>query len=185
MIDVSHTLIEKAVQKDVQAFQEIYELTGKYVYNIVLRIVNNAHDAQEVTQDVFVAIYKKLDQFNYQSKFTTWAYRIAVNSAINFAKRRTRTTGGHVSLSRQAIQYADVSSEPELTREERESTVQRLFNQLPEEQRACMVLRTVDQLSYEEIADVLGINMNTVRSRLKRAREKLMQYRKEVIGHEV
>src|SRR5689334_18703031 len=91
MEDIARDILIKASQGDMQAFEEVYKTTQGFVYNVALRVVSNREDALEVSQEVFMTIYNKLKGFRFESSFKTWVYRITANTAINFAKKHSRT----------------------------------------------------------------------------------------------
>lgn len=179
MEEISKDILVRASQGDIQAFEEVYKASSSFVYNVALRVVNNREDASEVTQEVFMIIYDKLKNFRFESSFKTWVYRITANYAINFAKKNSR---------RKTVSYEEafgagaVTSEAEahMDQEHQNDIVANLLGEINPDQRACVVLRNIEGLSYQEIAKALNININTVRSRLKRAREKLLTLRKVV-----
>lgn len=177
MSDISSELITKAVQGDMKAFEEIYRATAGFVYNVALRITNNRDDADEVTQDVFVSVHRNLKNFAFRSSFKTWVYRIAANTAINHCKRSSRLTERQVEYD-PAIHDIGKASEmsDKVNKEQSAHIVEALLSVLDPDQRACIVLREIQGFDYREIADTLHININTVRSRLKRAREKLLTF---------
>lgn len=181
MVEISRELIIKASEGDMNSFEEIYRLSSGFVYNVAFRIANNAKDAEEITQDVFIKIYKNLKSFGFRSSFKTWIYRITANAAINFKKRLLKEEDKRVDY--------EPRLNPEMVNKGKdyasESLVRFLLSRLGPEHRACIVLREIEGFSYEEISNTLGININTVRSRLKRARKKLVALRKEVVKNEV
>jgi RNA polymerase sigma-70 factor (ECF subfamily) len=183
MEEIAKETLIRASQGDMQAFEEVYKASSSFVYNVALRVVNNREDALEVSQEVFLIIYNKLKSFRFESSFKTWAYRITANTAINFAKRSSRVKT--VPFEEKFGEGALVNEvEAHIDQEHQEQLVESLLGELNCDQRACVVLRDIQGLSYEEIARALNININTVRSRLKRSREKLlslkgkMQYEK-------
>ncbi|MBU1062280.1 MAG: sigma-70 family RNA polymerase sigma factor [Candidatus Omnitrophica bacterium] len=181
MIEIGRELIIKASEGDMNSFEEIYRLSSGFVYNIALRIANNAKDAEEITQEVFIKVFKNLKSFSFRASFNTWVYRIAVNAAINFKKRASKEENKRVDYeSRLNTELVDKGKD-----HASESLVKFLLSNLSPEHRACIVLREMEGLSYEEISNVLRININTVRSRLKRARQKLVTLRKEVVRNEL
>ena len=181
MQDISGDTLSRAAEGDLQPFEVIYKATVNFVYNVVFRIVNNREDAEEVTQEVFLIIYRKLSGFRFESSFKTWVYRIAVNCAINFAKKRAKTKNRMVEYDDQLImETVSSGAGKEMDEEHRDKIVERLLSVISPDQRACVVLRNIEGLSYQEIAQTLKININTVRSRLKRAREKLLALGKKV-----
>ena len=179
MQEIPQDLLIRASEGDIQAFQEIYKMASSYVYNLALRISNNQEEAEEITQDVFLKIYNHLRYFQFRSAIKTWIYRITVNTAINASKKRSRELSRRADFN-ENIQYGPASEvlKQRLDQEENEALISRLLKLLNPKQRACVVLRDIQGLSYKEIARTLGINLNTVRTRLKRARQTLLNARK-------
>jgi RNA polymerase sigma-70 factor (ECF subfamily) len=179
MEDIAKDTLIKASQGDMQAFEEVYKASSSFVYNVALRVVNNREDALEVAQEVFMIIHNKLKDFRFESSFKTWAYRITANTAINYAKKnsRTKTVPFEEAFGEGSVEN-DV--EAQMDQEHQSKLVEQLLGELNPDQRACVVLRDIQGLSYEEIAQALNININTVRSRLKRSREKLLSLKKTV-----
>lgn len=177
MENISRDIIAKAAGGDIEAFEDIYRKTSTFVYNVALRITNNTEDADEVTQDVFMKIYRNLKNFNSLSSLNTWIYRITVNTAINRLKAEKKHTDGRIDCD-PAVQPV---SQKEGVRNNIDSKerVSLLLSALNPDQRACIVLREIEGLNYREIARAMRININTVRSRLKRARQKLLAFAKK------
>jgi RNA polymerase sigma-70 factor, ECF subfamily len=187
MQDILKETLIKAQEGDFESFENIYKETSGFVYNVALRIVNNKQDAEEVVQDVFLNIYHNLRGFRFQSSFRTWAYRIAVNCAINHVKKMGREKNRVKEYGNNLMQVGQTSQEPEIDKlnDGQERIISSLLGVLDVNQRACIVLRNIEGLSYQEISSTLKININTVRSRLKRAREKLLSFGKEGIKNEL
>ena len=177
MSDISNDLIIRAVQGDMGAFEEIYKATSGFVYNVALRITNNRSDADEVTQDTFIKVHKNLKNFAFRSSFRTWVYRIAVNTAINHVKRFAKYRAARTEYD-PAIHDAAVAADTDrvIDKQDADHLLAAILGTLDADQRACIVLREIQGLDYQAIADTLNININTVRSRLKRAREKLLAF---------
>lgn len=184
MQDIAREILIKAGEGDLESFEAVYNAVSGFVYNVALRVVNNKEDAEEVTQEVFLLIYSELKKFRFESSFKTWVYRITANCAINFAKKMSK-------IRNKTMRYEDTPELETLSAGYRDKTVaidtgeavEKLLGVINPEQRACVVLRDIEGFSYVEIAKSLGININTVRSRLKRARERLLALNKGV-GHE-
>ncbi len=176
-MDIDKDLLIRASQGDMQAFEEVYKASSSFVYNVALRVVNNREDALEVAQEVFMIIHDKLKGFRFESSFKTWAYRITANYAINYAKKnsRAKTVPFEESFGEGAV-FNEVQTQ--MDQEDKAQLVEKLLSELNPDQRACVVLRDIQGLSYEEIAQALNININTVRTRLKRAREKLLSLKR-------
>ena len=176
MIEVSKELIERASSGDREAFKEVYKLTSGYVYAVAIRVSRNVEDAQEVVQDVFVKIHKNLHKFKFRSKFTTWIYRITINTAINCYNRSRKKRFFEINDVRYMENIGvEGSISAGLEAEDTEKAVSSMLANLNADQRTCMILREIEGLSYQEISEVLKIKINTVRTRLKRAREVLVR----------
>ena len=179
MEDISRDIIARASRNDMEAFRQIYEKTCAFVYNVAFRIANNREDADEITQDVFMKAYRNLRKFNFLASFTTWIYRITVNTAINYKK----ATKKHVN---QRVDYDTVlntvstgeTARGNIDKQDKKAQISVLLSALNPDQRACVVLREIEGMNYREIANALKTNINTVRTRLKRAREKLLSLAK-------
>lgn len=167
------------------SFDEVVERYEKRVFNLLLRMVDDYDEAADLTQDVFVQAYKALDSFRGDSKIYTWLYRIAINRCKNRIKQINRNAAyiagslddpvdGEDTLSRDV---PDLSNAPEtyLERVELREVVQREIAQLPHDFRVVIVLRDLQGLSYREMADVIGISLEAVKSRLFRARTQLRE----------
>lgn len=187
MREIEKEQICRAGQGDMGAFREIYQKTSGYVYALAYRIVNTKHDAEEVTQDVFLKVYRSLNSFKFEASFKTWLYRIAVNTALNHAKKRKRVTTREVEeIFEDPATVTQPDAGKRLEAEDSERKLKALLDRLNPDQRACIVLREIEGMDYQTIAANLGMNINTVRSRLKRARETLMMLgKKEVASHEM
>ncbi len=179
MEDIAKDILVRASQGDMKAFEDVYKASSSFVYNVAFRVVNNREDALEVAQEVFMIIYNKLKEFRFESSFKTWTYRITANTAINFAKKssRTKTVPFEEDFGEGAVLN---EAQTRMDQEHQGKLVEKLLGELNPDQRVCVVLRDIQGLSYEEIAQSLNININTVRSRLKRSREKLMSLKRLV-----
>ena len=176
MNDIPKDTLIKASRGDMSAFEEIYRLSSGFVYSVALRITRNRDDAQEVAQEVFLKIYRKLRSFRFQASFKTWAYRVTANAAINSYRRRAKemARSGDFDIAIKTEGVCEVV-ESEVDQKDNQEQVSKLLEELNPDQRTCVVLRELEGLSYKEIAKALKININTVRSRLKRARQALMR----------
>ncbi|MFC1807123.1 RNA polymerase sigma factor [Candidatus Omnitrophota bacterium] len=186
MDTLDRDLIIRASEGDVDSFEQIYKAYSGFVYNLALRVGRNKDDANEVTQDVFMSIYRNLKNFKFNSSFKTWVYRVATNYSINYAKKRSKVNDRTIEYSDSLDSHTTESEiSANIEKEHRSFVIKKMLDMLNPEYRICMVLRHIEGLSYEEIADLLRVNINTVRTRLKRARERLLAARKEVVNNEV
>ena len=176
-------ILKQASGGDIEAFEDIYRTFSGFVYNVALGITHDRADAEEVTQDVFIKAYRGLRSFRFGSSFKTWVYRIAVNEALNryngSKKERIRRANYDDSIETQPAAH---SGAEEIMRSDNETRYAMLLEKLDQHQRACLVLREIEGLSYKDIAGVLRIPINTVRSRLKRARQALLEKVRKELG---
>lgn len=180
--DVSKELLRQASEGDLDAFGEIYKAASGFVFNVALRVTGNHEDALEGAQETFIKIFKHLKKFKFQSSFKTWVYRITVNSALDIRKRVSVEAGRRIELGEdfglEKVDFGgnnDNSAQRNIEDLTNKETVGRLLDKLNPDQRAVIVLRDMQGMSYEDVARALQINKNTVRSRLKRAREMLVR----------
>jgi RNA polymerase sigma-70 factor (ECF subfamily) len=186
MHEIARSTIEEAAEGDIGAFEEIYRAYSPAVYSIAFNITRNSHDAEEAAQDAFVRTFRNLKNFKFESSFGTWLYRVAVNSAINTYNSRARRKQEEAGLDEAACMTDayDNCMKDEIERQSAKEKVKELLGHLSPDHRSCIVLREIEGLDYGQIADVLRVPINTVRSRLKRAREALVAMgRKEGLDH--
>jgi RNA polymerase sigma-70 factor (ECF subfamily) len=185
-------LIRRLKQRDELAFTEVVRLYQNKVYGLVYRMMGSREEAQDVAQDVFITVLKNIDGFRGDAKFSTWLYRVAANhckNRIKYLSRRSRTIGsgldgvpeqGMGDLGQAPLQGHIDGPDKVLEGRQLEALVQRAMELLDEEHRLLIILRDVEDLSYQEIADITGLNDGTVKSRLHRARMFIKEY---VEGH--
>ena len=168
-------LIDLAVHGDRNAFTALVEMNQERLFASMIQVTGSPEEAEEVVQEAFIRAFLKLDTFQRNSQFFTWLYRIAFNSALT-RKRRNRA---RVSLDHwrennglEVTDTADAVDEPML-RQERVNLVRAAIQILSEDHRTILVLREMQERSYEDIAEILEISIGTVRSRLSRARNQL------------
>jgi RNA polymerase sigma-70 factor (ECF subfamily) len=179
-----HRLIADCLQGDPAAFGVLVRRYQDRLYHTVFRLVGNAEDAQDVVQEAFLSAYQSLEGFKGDSLFFTWLYRIAVNAAISFKRKRRvvipiDAARGGASEAPQGVEPADPSelSRPghALEREEQEHRIQRALSRLSPEHRAVLVLKDMEGQKYEAMAELLQVPVGTIRSRLHRARLELRE----------
>lgn len=182
-IDQNHIDIEtiKAFQKgDMKAFRVIYDRTKNMVYSIAQRLVRNGQDIEDVMHDVYLRVYEQRNKYSpKRSKFTTWAYRVALNHAINMTRSKKWLP---IDIDMDKFFPHKVEDNDILERiitDERSLKVNMALKNIPVKYRVCLVMKEIEDLSYQEIADILGINIGTVRSRIYRAKEALKKLLEE------
>jgi RNA polymerase sigma-70 factor (ECF subfamily) len=172
-------LIEQFVSGSEASFEEIVRRYETKVYNLAMRLTRNPEDAEEVLQDVFITIYRKIGGFEGKAKFSSWLYRITVNAAfMKLRKRRQDQTvpleemlphfHTHSSLAPQNLFTAPGDSLA--INNEIRIALESAIGRLPEDYRAVFVLRDIDGLSNKEVGDILSLSIPAVKSRLHRSR---------------
>ena len=181
------SLIEACLAGRREAFGQLVERYQHRLFHSLVHLLGSTEDAQDAAQDALILAFEKLGTFRGESQFYSWLFRIAYNSAVS-SKRKlgsSKRKTGPMSVSLEArrdasgLEPADLnpSTEPSFGLEvsDRQRLVQQALGELSEEFRAAIVLKEIEQMSYEEIAEVVGIPLGTVRSRIHRARMELRQ----------
>jgi RNA polymerase sigma-70 factor (ECF subfamily) len=189
--------IARLVARDESAFNELVMAYERRVFALVFRMLGRRDEAEDLAQEVFVQVFKAIDQFRGESKLSTWIYRIAVNLCKNRSKYLSRRHLGdqddvdamaeRVPLSAaKGVSVGDVSRPDDLVEGmQLEIVVKRAIEQLEPEFREVLVLRDVEDLSYEEIASITGLPDGTVKSRIHRARAQLRALVEKAMGEKV
>lgn len=176
----SYWLIGETLRGDTAAFGELVRRYQERLFNTVFRLVDNAEDAQDVVQEAFLNAYQSLDSFKGDSRFFTWLYRIAINTAISL--KRKHKAGLSIDAGRNgesAIEPLDASMYGQpghaLEQAEEERRIQWALNRMSPEHRAVLVLKDIEGQKYETMAEILMVPIGTIRSRLHRARAELRE----------
>ena len=171
-------LIRRAQQGDNGAFEELLLLHQKKVYNLCLRMSANPDDALDLSQEAFLRAWRSLGQYQFEASFSTWLFRLTSNICIDFLRRKKRrqetslTESYDDSNEGAELSVPDAQPGPEQQAMTNETKIElaRAMEQLSPEHREILQLRVVEDLQYEQIADILGVRVGTVKSRLARAR---------------
>ena len=171
-------LIRRARGGDGVAWEEIVSLYSRRVFNLAYRFTSNVSAAEDLTQEVFIRIYKTLDQYDSkQGDLSNWLMRLARNLIIDDYRHRQRNPQNSMADAVDDHQYhlrsVGTSAQREIERKELASQVQEGIDKLPDDLRTCVILRDIEELSYQEIVDVLKIPEGTVKSRINRGRIEL------------
>ena len=179
MTELERTLLRRLRDRDERAFKELIEAHRDRVFNISYRMLSNREEAQDVAQEVFITVFKTIDTFREESKFSTWLYRVTVNhckNRIKYLARRhdrdrdeldenTRETNGAIATPVRAPQPDRALEGAQI-----EVLLEAAIKTLDDDQREVVVLRDIEELSIEEICEITGLADGTVKSRLHRAR---------------
>ena len=186
--DTDQQLVQRAQRGDLQAFDLLVLKYQGRIAALISRYVSDAGEVEDVTQEAFIKAYRALGKFRGDSAFYTWLYRIAANAAKNHLVAKGRRPGADATIEdAEGVDEGGLLSEsasPEALAMggELAEVVESALNALPDELKAALMLREFDGLSYDDIADVLGCPVGTVRSRIFRAREAIDQRVKEQIS---
>ena len=186
---VDQALVERVQRGDKSAFDILVRKYQHKVVKLVSRYIKDHDEVYDVSQEAFIKAYRALPNFRGDSAFYTWMYRIAINTAKNFLVAKGRRLPNVDIDAQEAEQYDGATAlqdyatpEQMLRRDEVEQTVLNAIESLPEDLRTAIMLREIEGLSYEEIADTMSCPVGTVRSRIFRARESIDKGLKPVLG---
>lgn len=189
-------LVERAQAGDQDAFQAIVERYQRKVYSICYGMLKDKADSYDVSQEVFIKVYRYLEKFNHDSSFYTWLYRITVNKCIDFIRKRDRRRevdyNDEVKRKREVggddnIMPSKLGLRPDRVygRKELRAKMLEALETLSEKHRTILILREVEGLSYDEMADVLDVSKGTVMSRLYHARRYFQAAIEEYLGEDL
>lgn len=177
-------LVKAFLAGDQRAFDILVTRHQNMIFNVCYRLIGDYEEANDSAQETFIKAFSSLKGFRSEASFSTWLYRIAVNTCKNklsslkyrfnmMMSRLDRPREGENSCWKMEILDDSSSPEPSLERKELEMHIQREIDSLPKDQKLVIVLRDIEGLSYEEVAQITGFNKGTVKSKLARARQRL------------
>ncbi|NRA42518.1 MAG: RNA polymerase sigma factor RpoE [Pseudomonadales bacterium] len=183
-------LVERVQQGDKRAFDLLVIKYQQRVAALVARFIYDSAEVQDVTQEAFIKAYRALENFRGESQFYTWLYRIAVNTAKNYLVAKGRRPPGTDIDVDDAVHFEGNSPLKDMENPQNQLSSQQLMEKvnqsiksLPEDLRVALTLREYDGMSYEEIAEVMGCPVGTVRSRIFRAREAVDEAIQPLLDH--
>ncbi|MFA6596077.1 MAG: sigma-70 family RNA polymerase sigma factor [Ignavibacteriaceae bacterium] len=177
------SLIKRFIDGDESIFKELVNRHKEKVRNLIFVTLNSPDMIDDLSQEVFISVYKKLDRFRFESQFTTWLYRITINKCRDHLRRvKIRSILSPLSASEAELSYSSTAVHDE---NEIQEIVRNGVAQLPEKLKTPLILKDFEGLSYQEIAETLGTEVGTIKSRIFRAREALKKilepYKKELL----
>lgn len=184
-------LIRRLKERDEAAFRELVETYSDRVFNMTYRMLGNREEAEDVSQEVFITVFKSIDTFRGDAKFSTWLYRVTANHCKNrikyLARRHDRSRAEFDERIDRKAAAGGTTAPSEIQRPDQQVEgaqtavmIQTLIAELDEDHRVLIVLRDIEELSYDEICQITELPEGTVKSRLHRARQAL---RKKIIKH--
>lgn len=185
-------LILRLRARDLTAFDELVAHFERPIYALCFRLLGDAEEARDAAQETFLKVYKGLSGFRAESGLKTWIYRIAINQAMNqqrWWRRRHRDETISLDISRgesdttlgSSLPGKSISPEAQAIASERERSIMKALGEIKQEYRVALILREIEELSYEEIAETLSVSIGTVKSRIARGREELRRRVKNLI----
>lgn len=184
---IEHELISRLKAGDGIAFKELVETRQSLVFNTVLGFLQNQEDAEDVTQDVFIKVFESIEQFKGESALSTWIYRVAVTTALEFIRRKKRKKrfgflspilgdDNEPTLELPDFHHPGVS----LDNKEKSAILFKAIKELPENQQIAFILNKVEGLSYQEVAEIMKTSLSAVESLLHRAKTNLKEILKKL-----
>ena len=168
-------MIKAILKGDQKAFKLLVDTYQLMVVNTCYAFVHDQDEAEDIAQDVFIQVFESLSTFRFQSKLSTWLYKIAVNRSINHCK----SPRGAIKVDIESWKQQEVALSPEmpqqqlLEEQEQLELLHRSIDRLPENQRTALILNKYEELSYKEIAEIMGTTLSSVESLLLRAKNNL------------
>lgn len=182
MTDSEKLWLARSREGDVESFEKLIERYQKTAYNVALRMMHHEEDAKDATQEALIKAFRSIQSFRGDSGFSTWLYRILVNTCKDELRKRRGNTvsleqGRQTESGYEAIDLADVTFAPEevLKNQDTRQTINTAIQALPEQNRTAVILRDVQGYSYEDIGILLGCPVGTVKSRINRGRQLLKE----------
>ena len=172
-------LMERVKGRDDNAFEELVNRYKNKLFSLVCRLINNRDEAEDILQETFLRVYRERERYDPYFCFSTWVYTIALNLTKNYLKRRSTFKFLELSLIQDDKRY---SSESDASDSGLKTLLEDAIAKLPTKYRSSLVMRDVNQLAYEEMAQILKVPLGTIKSRVNRARNILRKRLKNKIG---
>ncbi len=169
--------LKRARQNDKNAWESLVRENERMVYHIAYRMMQNEEDAKDISQEIFIKVYRSLSKFDESAVFSTWLYRIAVNTCIDALRKRKGNQT--ISLQEQTQKKQQDTPEQNYLQKEEQIQIMQTIESLSPEHKAMILMRDMEDMTYGEIAECLSLSLGTVKSRIARARE---QFKKEFLA---
>lgn len=178
--DPDFILIDRILSGETSLYADLVEKYQRYVFTIVSKILPARGEAEEASQDSFIKAFQSLKAFNRESKFSTWLYRIAFNTAVSYGRKQRK---GQISIENTVIVQSH-EGEHQMEHEDKKKFLDQALARLGEVDRTALTLFYLQELSLEEIAQVTGMQPNTAKVRIHRARQKMAEELKTILNRE-
>jgi RNA polymerase sigma factor (sigma-70 family) len=181
--ETDNSIIERILSGDKSGYKDLANRHKDYAFTVAYKIAGTREDAEEIAQDAFIQAFQALPTFNQEAKFTTWFYRIVFNTALMF-KRKNRIQTDDIETSHTA-QFAPADTDNDLKISEQRQYIQQALNHLSHDDVTVITLFYLKEQSLEEIAQIVGASAETIKVKLCRARKRLAEEMKKILGNEV
>lgn len=183
--------IIKGIQTgDQSAFKELVDTYKDMVYKVCFNFLRNNEEAEDITQEVFLTIYKNINIFKKESRLSTWIYRIAVNKSLNYIRKNKKVKifsifkrDKNSSEEKETDLTSQVTADEHMLTAERSSIIKKALGALPDNQRTAFTLHNIEGFTYEEIAGIMECSVSAVESRIHRAKTKLRKLLIKMYGN--
>lgn len=183
-------LIREALKGDQAAFKKLLKRYHDPIFNLIYRIIHNREQVEDLTQESFVKAFASLRNFNEEYAFSTWIYKIATNTSIDYIRKKkleTFSINKPIALeeSDYTFELPDITYQPdkEIINRQRSKLLEEAINRLPEKYKRVIILRHTEERDYAEIASILKLPIGTVKAHIFRARELLNKHLRDIIKH--
>lgn len=176
-------LIKRCQDGDIDAFEELITVHKQKVYNIAFKMLNNEEDAMDVSQETLIKVYKSIKNFNQRSSFSTWIYKVCVNTCLDFLRKNKKSDKVYYieefkdknesNVNNQIMSSNYDTPEEALDKKIKIQVINDAINKLTPDFKTMIILRDVQGFSYDEISNITNTSLGTVKSRIKRARDNL------------
>ncbi len=173
VVPLEQAALRSCQSGEIRGLEGLYEIYAERVFRTCFRILGDQGAAEDQVHEVFLRVFEQIARFDGRARFSTWLYRLAVNHTLNRLRKRKRRSSKLVEFARPATAPPRESPDRALLRKEESDQVQALLAGLKPDHRTILILREIEELSYAEIAEILGVAKGTVMSRLHRARQEL------------
>ena len=176
IIQIDRSLIQQLIKGDEKAFDKLFMRRHRQVYTYCLRLIKSEEAAEEITQDVFLTIWKKKEQLNPELSLDALLFKITRDLSFNYLKKASRELSFRMALKERVCHTSSNLTENQIFSEEYDQLADMAINELPPQRRTIFMMRREQDMSYEEIAEQLGISKNTVKVQLVKASRFLKEY---------
>ena len=175
-----YLLIDRILAGERNLYATLVDKHKSYAYTIAMKVLDNRSDAEEAAQDSFIKAFHYLKGFNRQAKFSTWLYRIVFNTAISYKRKRKPV---HQSIENSIIEYSE-RADQQTEQDDKQIYIVKAMDKLNEADRLAIHLFYIKEFSMEEVADMMGQNINTIKVRIHRARLRLADELRVILKQE-